>query len=402
MRIAGREIRWSDAQGEQRSLEQTTVTDIGLAFDNAQNQLLGLTESAVPAVYRARQFLADCVASLHLDEYQGKTVVEEPSQIVTSPDPTITYHDFMSQSMLSLIDHGNCYWWIKNRDQRGDPKSVYVINPLEMNVNWDRSQLYPVYSWRDRTMRIDEDLIHIAINRGPGELKGKGPIQAAQDTTLQAAQAEETLAMSLARDNFTPSLVIKSPEVKTEGDAKRVLEIWQAAREANGGKSRPSVMNSNSSLEQVTFSPVDAQWIESRNFTVQQIGRLFGLHGIFLLTSSSDSLTYSTTESLFRLMLTATLRPTYLERIEQSFSRLLPSKRYARFNTDEILRADLVSRYQAHQVAATAGFRTVNEIRADEGWGPLPGGDELIVPSSTSPAPSMNGAKSEPTGAGLS
>lgn len=401
MRILGRDIRWSDAQGEQRSLEQTTISDIGLAFENAEMMLLGLTESSVPAIYRARQFLADCVASLHLDEYQGRTIVENPASLVTTPDPTRTYHDFMSETMLSLIDHGNAYWWVKTRDQKGDPKSVYVVNPEEVSVSWDRLHLYPVYSWRDRTMSEGDDFIHVAINRGPGQLKGRSPIQAARDTTLLAAQAEEVMAMSLAKDNYTPSVVIKSPEVRTAQDAERVLSIWMAARE-NGGRARPSVMNSNSELEQISFKPIDAQWIEGRNFTVQQIGRLFGLHGIFLLVSSADSLTYATTESVFRLFLTATLRPTYLERIEQSFSRLLPSHRSVKFNTSEILRADLAARYKAHQISVTSGFRTINEVRAEEGWEPVPGGDEIIVPShGSAPADESMGEETAPSGAGI-
>lgn len=374
------------------------MTDINVAFTEMQNSLLGLTENSVPSVFRARQFLSDTVASLHMDELQGKIIVEDPSPIITDPDPTITYHEFMAQVMLSLLDNGNAYLWIKTRDQLGNPKSAYVCDPLEVNVNWDRQRLYRRYSWRDQTMTPDEDFLHIAINRGPGKLKGMGPIEAARTTTIQTAKAEEEMARTLAEDNYTPSLVIKSPEVKTAVDAERVLNIWMGARDSNGGgRKRPSVANTLTEFDQLTINPVDAQWIESRDFTVQQIGRLFGIHGFFLLVESGSSLTYSTTESLFRLLLTATLRPTYLERIEQAMSRLLPRGRIARFNTDEILRADILSRYGAYQIGTgNRGFLAVNEVREDEGLPPIPGGDELIVPSTTEPAPvpapSLNGA----------
>jgi HK97 family phage portal protein len=380
----GLEVRWSDPV-ETRSLEQ--ITDIGIAFEERIDQLTGMAESSVPAVFRARQFLADTVASLHLDEYSGKVALDETPQILADPNPELTYHEFMNQVALDLIDHGNAYVYVTARDSRGNPTRGHVIPAGEMTVNWlDRTQLYRDYVWRDTRLSANQEVIHIAINRRAGELLGKGPIQAAFDTTIQAAKAEETLARSLAEDNFTPSVVIKSPEVKTKGDADRVRDMWVGDRKER--RSLPSVMNSNSDLEQLTFKPIDAQWIEGRNFTVQQIGRLFGLHGIFLLVSSADSLTYATTESIFRLFLTATLRPTYLERIEQAFSRLLPSGRTARFNTNEILRADIVSRYQAHQIGlGGAGFLTVNEVRADEGLPPIKGGDELIVPSSTENTP---------------
>jgi HK97 family phage portal protein len=393
VKIFGRDVYWSESAIETRSLEQ--ITDLGLAFERVQNDLTGLTEGSVPAVYRARQFLADTVASLHLDQRAGDITTNVTPPLLSEPDPSMTYHEFMSLSMLSLIDHGNLYYWIKGRDEFGNAKSLYVLDPREVSVNWDRRRLYRLYSWRDQNMVPDEDILHIAINRGPGDLKGRGPIEAALATTIQAAKAEEAVARDLAEDNFTPSLVIKTPEVKTEGEAKRVLDVWTAGRE-QGGRKRPSVMNSNSELEQITFKPIDAQWIEGRNFTVQQIGRLFGIHGFFLLVESGSSLTYSTTESLFRLLLTATLRPTYLERIEQAFSRLLPSGRVARFNTDEILQADIVSRYQAHHTAVGGqGFKTINEVRAEEGLPPIEGGDELLA-ASVQPkqinVPQLNGA----------
>lgn len=396
MKIFGREVRWSDAPVSTRSLEQ--VTDIEIAFASMEANILGLTETGVPAVFRARQILIDTIASLPLEELAGRVVVNELPDILASPDPTQTYHQTMAEIGASLIDHGNAFLWVRAFDETGNPRAVKVLDPREVSVNWDRPRINRLYSWRDQTMREGEDFIDIPINRGPGELRGRGPIEAARMTTLQAAVAEEAVAKTMAEDNYTPSMAIKTPEAKTRQEAELILETWMAGRDRNGGRKRPAVLGGGSSIEQLTFKPVDAQWIESRNFTVQQIGRLFGLHGFFLLVDSGSSLTYSTTESLFRLFLTATLRPTYLERIEQSFSRLLPSRRTARFNTEEILRADILSRYQAHDIALGGkGFLTVNEVRASEGLSAIPGGDELIAvsvqdPAARTPRAQLNGA----------
>lgn len=386
MKIGGIQIRWSEPP-QTRSLEQ--ITDIDIAFDDAIISILGGGADAVPAFYRGRQFLADCVASLHLDELAGKTIVDETSPVLVDPNPEVTYIEFMSMIMNDLIDDGNAYLWVMSRDSTGNPTRVHVIPTAEVSVNWaDNAHLYRAYSWRDRNLEPNREIFHIAINRKAGHLKGRGPIAAALESTVRTAQAEEAVAKTLAEDNYTPSLVIKSGQVRSGDDAKRVLEIWQAGRDDpdRGGRARPSVTGADTEIEQITFKPVDAQWIESRNFTVQQAGRLLGIHGFFLLVESGSSLTYSTTESLFRLLLTATLRPTYLERIEQTFSRLLPLRRTARFNTDEILRADIVSRYQAHAIGTgKKGFLTVNEVRATEGLPPIAGGDEIIVPSASMP-----------------
>lgn len=333
--------------------------------------LLGTTEGSVPAVFRAKQLLSDTVASLPMQELRGKVVVPDPPEILASPDPTITYHEFMTQGMHSLLDHGNCFLWIKTRDKFDDAKSVYVLDFRDVEVNWDRNRIYRVYGWRRRNMIPDKDILHISINREAGELLGMGPIEAAANTALQTARAEEVLARTMTEDNFTPSLVLKMPQTLDNTEAQKVLDTAMATRE-KGGRKRPWLVGGGGEIEQVTFSPHDAEWIEGRNFTVQQIGRLFGLHGFFLLVDSGSSLTYSTTESLFRLFLTATLRPTYLERIEQSFSRLLPTGSIARFNTDEILRADIEARYRAYAISLDAGFMLINEVRQEEGRSALP------------------------------
>jgi HK97 family phage portal protein len=399
--LFGLDVRWSDSPADNlntRALEQ--ITDIDMAFAEMEADLLGLTETSVPAVFRSRQLLADTVASLPMEQVVGKVVTEDTPPVLVEPNPTQTYHDTLTEIMLSLLDHGNgnAHLWVRSFDKLGNPKSIYVLDPTEVVVTWDRARLYREYSWRDRTMTEGKDLVHIAINRGPGELLGKGPIAAAKATTIQAAKAEEQVAKTLAEDNFTPSLVIKTPEEKTRTEAEEILKTWMTTRDTDGRRKRPAVLGGGSTLEQITFKPVDAQWIEGRNFTVQQIGRLFGLHGFFLLVDSGSSLTYSTTESLFRLFLTATLRPTYLERIEQSFSRLLPSGHKARFNTEEILRADILSRYQAHDIGlGGVGFLTVNEVRALEGLTAIPGGDDLIAvsvqePGQRVPRAQLNGA----------
>lgn len=398
MKLFGRDIRWAEPRVDRRSLAQ--VTDINVAFAALQNDLTGLTESGVPAVFRARQIIIDTIASLPMLEVSGQTRIDGlPADVIADPDPTQTYHQTLSEIGASLVDHGNAFLWVRTKDDEGNPRSIKVLVPEEINVTWDDKRLERRYEWRGRPMTEGSDLIDIALNRRAGDLRGRGPIAAAQATSIQSAIAEEVVARSLAEDNFTPSMAITTPEAKTKEEAELILETWMAGRDKNGkGRKRPAVLGGGAAIEQLTFKPVDAQWIEGRAFTVQQIGRLFGLHGFFLLVDSGSSLTYATTESLFRLFLTATLRPTYLERIEQSFSRLLPAGRRARFETEEILRADILSRYQAHDIGLGGkGFLTVNEVRAGEGLPPIPGGDDLIAvstqdPASRTPRAILNGA----------
>jgi len=175
--------------------------------------------------------------------------------------------------------------------------------------------------------------------------------------------------------------LLHSQKPLTRQEAEEVRDIWEGSHK---GRKRVGVTSGTVEFKPLQIKPVDAQFVESRNFSIQEVARIFGLPGHFLGVSSGSSMTYSTTESLNRLFVTNTLRPTYLERIEQVFSMLLPPFKVARFNTDELLRADIKSRYEAHHIGIAAGFKTPNEVRKEEGLPPVLGGDELRQPGNES------------------
>jgi phage portal protein BeeE len=58
-------------------------------------------------------------------------------------------------------------------------------------------------------------------------------------------------------------------------------------------------------------------------------------------------------------------------RFEQAFSDLLPRGQVAKFNVDAFLRADTLTRYQAHAIALQSGFLTLDEVRALEDRNPI-------------------------------
>jgi HK97 family phage portal protein len=216
-------------------------------------------------------------------------------------------------------------------------------------------------------MQRDQDIIHIPMFLLPGQAEGRGPITAARET-LTGAKAEQQLATTLAADYSAPRGVIEADARLTKDEADAILDGWEASHQ---GRGRLAVMGGGARFAPLGMKPIDMEFIEARKFSVQEVARLFGVPGIFLATDSGSSLTYATTESLFRMFVTSTLRPTYLERIEQAYSRLLPKGQIARFDTSELLGADMTARYAAYTQALDAGWMTPDEIRAREGLSPL-------------------------------
>lgn len=366
---------------ENRELESIAVTDINWVIEQKISQLTGVSDSSIPAAYRAAQFIADTVASLHMVQVDVRSNVRDldtPSLLVL-PDPTETYHDTLHKLVMSLIWRGNAYFRPLTVGRNGLPASIQVLHPDDVTVNWDRQRLYPQYTWRGRKMARNRDIYHIAINLYPGECVGVGPITAAR-LLWETMKEEATYQKNLLADNATPSGLLHSQERLTAAEADEVREVWEGAHK---GRKRVGVTSGTIEFKPLTIDPVDAQFLEARTFSVQEVARLFGIPGLFLGVATGDSLTYSTTESLNRLFVSTTLRPTYLERIEQTFGLLLPRGKVARFDIDELLRADIKARYEAHQIGIISGFKTPNEARNEEGLPPLLDGDSLRQPTQT-------------------
>ena len=130
------------------------------------------------------------------------------------------------------------------------------------------------------------------------------------------------------------------------------------------------------------LNPRDAQFIESRNFNTLEIARLFGIPATLMLTATEgSSMTYSNVEQDWLGFVRFTLTK-YLRKIEEALTTFTPRGQAVRFQISALLRSDTLSRYQAHQIALTAGFMTLNEIRAIESLPPLENQDpkETVKP----------------------
>jgi phage portal protein BeeE len=95
-----------------------------------------------------------------------------------------------------------------------------------------------------------------------------------------------------------------------------------------------------------------------------------GITGNFIGEPNTSS-TYTNTELQAIEYIRTSLAP-LTSRIEAVFTDYIPRGQVARFNFDSLLRADTLTRYQAHQLALNAGFLTVDEIRELENRPPLP------------------------------
>ena len=103
-----------------------------------------------------------------------------------------------------------------------------------------------------------------------------------------------------------------------------------------------------------------------------------------LTAIDGNSMTYSNVEQEWLGFVRFGLM-SYLRRIEEAFTSITPRGQTVRFNVEALLRSDTKSRYDAHNIALSAGFLTVNEVRKIENLPPIAGGDAVAPANPASP-----------------
>ncbi|WYA78700.1 portal protein [Exiguobacterium phage phiExGM16] len=335
-------------------------------------------------VYRAVQIHAVSAKQLSIETTRyGRVVDDHP--LTRRPDPESSRSSWIEQLVVSMASTGNGYAEIL-RDGFGQAIALPVLNPIDVRIHTHTADAGALagkvshFTYRGREIR-PRNMMHTTLLRVPGSAYGLGPIQAAQPD-LRGAISTRDYAAAWLDDSGVPTGVLKTDQNLTRESAGLAKQHWN---ENAGQKNGVVVLGNGLDYRPIFLSPKDVQFIESQQFSVTQIARLFGTPASLMLAAvEGNSQSYSNVEQDWLAYVRFTLMG-YLTEIEDALSDLLPGARRARFNVEALLRADTTTRYASYAVGISAGFLTKEEVRDIEGYGPLPA-DEAPAPA---PAPEL-------------
>lgn len=327
------------------------------------------TTMTVTAAWRCVNLISETVGSLPIHAYRNGQQIDTPKMLAQPEAGGPTRMDTIAAVTAAVIIHGNAYLLVADRDYLGFPTAFVHVSPQAVSVQQDPNGriTYRIGS----TRYLPEDVLHIRGYTPAGSLTGLG-VLAMQRRTLGQSIAAEDHAGELWTTGAVPDAVLESDLDLTPDQAAEYKAQFVAA---NGGRQRgPAVLPRDLKYKPIGWSNVDLEFLESRKWNAVQVCQMFGVQPVLAGVPSGESKTYQNVQQDTELFVKFTLRG-WLTRIEEAFTQMLPRGQSARFNIDALLRADTLSRYQAHQIGLTAGFLTVNEVRDLEHLTPLPTGD---------------------------
>jgi len=211
---------------------------------------------------------------------------------------------------------------------------------------------------------------------------GMSPIRQAMNAIGLAAAAEEFGGKYFANGS-RPSIILKHPG-KLNPDAYARLrasfsENWQGLENAH----RINILEEGITPESIGIPPEEAQFIQTREYGVAEVARLYGVPLHMLAAGQSATFASSEMDAInFRQF---TLLE-WAKRDEQRLGMDLLTKAerrdgyYVEYLLDGLERATIETRTTAYSTMINSGMLTPNEARERENLDPMPAGDVLLLP----------------------
>lgn len=307
--------------------------------------------------------------------------------LAISPNPDQTPMEFWEGQVTALNLRGNAYARIGRRGD-GQVVALWPLSPDAVSVfrtpGGERR-----YRIGGREELPASEVFHLRGFGAGGDL-GLSPIQYGRHTIATALAAEEVAGSTFANGLQLSGFVEDQPGAKTTNEQREdLVKLFQKfAGSSKSGKVMP--LPPGFTFKALGLSPEDAQLLDTRRFSVEEICRWFGVFPILIgHAAQGQTMWGSGIEQIVLAWLTLGLG-TELERVEQAIEKqlILPAEQgrfYVQHNVESLLRADSAARAALYSSLGQNGVATRNEMRAKENWAPMPGGDMLTVQSNLVP-----------------
>lgn len=369
------------ARTEERALSFQTIWGAGDTYalsTKAGTVVTQETAMRIGTVYACVRLISDSISTLPVGPYrrfQGERLPVFPRPMwLDFPELDVTRVDHFQQVLVSLLVDGNAFVRVVRDDQ--GIVGLIVLNPYHVTIHRDGlGRIY--YKVHDETLTPDE-MLHIVDLRKPGQLRGESRIDLLKEQLGLAAALEEFAARFFGNGSTTQG-IIEFPGALTKEQAKNLVDGFEQSHKGLRRAHRPGVLSSGAKFVKTGVNPNEAQMLESRQMSVEEIARIFRCPPSMLGVTTPGAMSYASVEANQIHFVTHTLRP-YIVKLEDAYSKLLPEGQFIKFNVDGLLRGDSQTRSNIYSQGIQAGWLSINDIHRLEDMAAVEGGDVYRVP----------------------
>ncbi|WP_050464393.1 phage portal protein [Herbaspirillum autotrophicum] len=338
---------------------------------------------SISAVYACVSAISETIGSLPLHLYRetadGDRVraSDHPLYDVLQyqANPLQTAMEFREMMQAAVLLRGNAYAEII-RDGAGQ---VIALEPLQQItvLELDSGRLAYDVTQRGKIRRLlQEEVFHLR-HRSENGKTGISPLTASRET-IELALVERDHGTATFANGAKLSGILKFPQQlkKEQRDSLKASWDTQHAGAANAG--RTAILDNGVEYQTVSMSMEDSEYLASRQFSVEEIARLFRVPPTVIGDLRHGN--YSNSVEMNRAFVTHTLRR-HLVCWEQAIStQLLTSaarkQLFAEHSVEGLLRGDSTNRADFYDKGIDAGWLLRSEARRLENLPAVKGIDD--------------------------
>lgn len=341
----------------------------------------------VSTVFSCVQSIAETIGGLPLLLYRNgangdrERAADHPLYAVLHdrPNERQTALEFREQLTAHVLLWGNAYAGITS-DAAGNVTSLEPIHPrnvtvLQLPSGRIRYDVADADTGRVRPLLADE-VLHLK-DRTDNGIVGKSRIQVAREMLGGVLAAQEHGNRSWA-NGARLSGVLQTPHVMGDESIGRLRESWNAQFTGTGNTGKTAILENGLTYQQLSMSNEDAQWLQSRQFSVEEVCRIFRVPPV--LVADLRHANFSNSVEMNRWFVTHTLRrwlTMWEEGCERALLGPIARRRYfIEHNVEGLLRGDSKGRADFYGSGIKDGWLLKSEARRLENLPSIEGIDD--------------------------
>lgn len=334
------------------------------------------------AIYAAVTRIANTVASIPVHVYKGRERQDtHPLEklLNLSPNPSMSAYIF-KQTMEAFRNTEGMAYALIIRDGLGEITRLDVLDPTRVRplIERDSREIWYDITLEGKTYPIPGYMVLALKHMSANGISGIRPLDVLRGSLDYDAEVKEISLNQL--DGINHGVMLEVPgQALDETRKAQIVADFLDAYESSGQR----VLVLEGGIKATTFnqSPVDAQLMDVERITRNRVATVYNLPPHMLGDYSDTS--FSTAEQQMQEFLQLTVIPIVQQWEDELNRKLLSDADYKvgyrfRFDTDSLIRADMVAMANKYQMAIRGGWMRINEVREREGLPPDPNGDELM------------------------
>lgn len=359
------------------------------------------TAQGVSAVYACVQAISETTASLPLilfkrngDDRERATDHPLYRVLHDQANPEQTALEAREYMQACVLLRGNAFARLV-RGYDGQVRELWPINPDNVQVQRTGSSLVYDYSDGKGTMHrlLAHECLHLRHRLGDDGVLGLSPIQAARGV-VELAQAENEHGRATFTNGAKMLGVLKFPGRLKPEQRTAIATSWASQHAGGGNAGRTAILEEGVDFQALSMTLEDAEWIAARQFSVEEVARLFRVPPTVIGDLRNGN--YSNSVEMARQFVTQTLRR-HLVAWEQAIAAkcLTEAGRrtyFAEHQVEGLLRGDSANRAAFYSSGIADGWMLKSEARKLENLPAIEGLDDKEtsapdVPKGGTPAP---------------